>query len=148
MGSATLSVALSPILELLMLSLVGGVFGLVAAIVAARFGTARLLTLWIVISFAVGSIGAFRAVSFQRALGRGPEHVSAPGMFVLLIVSLGVILSMPTFAAWRRARRGIATRSYSRTAIAAIGWTFVGLLLATLIALGLDLADVPFIPFR
>jgi hypothetical protein len=148
MESSTLSVPFLPLLGLLTLCLVGGVFGIAATMVAARFGRARLVPLWIAASVALGSLGAARVVAFQRSLGRGPDHVSGPGTFALLIVALSLTLSIPTFAVSRRAQRSPAAASYARVAFAATGWTFLGLLLMSLVALILDVANVPFIPFR
>lgn len=144
---STPAVGFSPLLSLVTLCLLGAAFGVGATAMARRFGRSALLPIWLIVSIALGSIGAGRVLALERARGLGPDRLSASGLFALLIVTTAVILSVPTFQVWRRANRPDAI-VYRRRAAAAAAWTFLGLLLAVVIALILDLSNVPFIPIR
>jgi hypothetical protein len=58
-----------------------------------------------------------------------------------------VTLSVPTLFLWRRRAKGLAT-GVVRAALIGTGGTVAGLVLTVLIALVLDLLNVPFIPIR
>ena len=138
-----------PLVTLLWFVAIGAAFGLAATVVARRFGRARVPLLWLLASIGLGSIGAARAVAFQRSIGRGPEHVSAPGTFALLISATAITFSITAVQVWRReASRDTALASLGRRTWASAGWTFLGFLVMMLIAAALDLANVNFLPFR
>ena len=142
-----ISLTFSPLVGLVMLCVIGGVFGAVATAVASRFGRARLLPLWIGASLALGSFGAIRVLLIRQSLGLGGDHVNRPGLFALAMTAVAVTLSVPTFEIWRRAPRSIRI-NYLKRAIAATAWSVVGVVLLVLVALVLDLANVPFIPIH
>lgn len=142
-----LSLTYSPLVGLVMLCVVGGGFGAVATAVASRFGRARLVPLWIGASVALGSFGAIRLLLIQQSLGLSADRVNRPGLFALLVTAMAVILSVPTFEVWRRAPRSMSI-NYARRVAAATAWTVLGGVLMILVALVLDLANVPFIPIH
>jgi hypothetical protein len=116
--------------------------------IARHFGRRHLLTAWIASSCALGAAGAFRNLHAQRVAGIDPERFRVAGLYALLIASTALMLSVPTAAVWQRMITADPRQSLGRRFISGVGWTMTGLLLATLIALVLDLANVPFIPIR
>jgi hypothetical protein len=139
------SVMVSPLITLAFLCAIGGGFGAFATAVASRFGRARVVPLWIVASVTLGSLGATRALLMGRSLGLGPDRLNAPGLFALLVTTVAVILSVPTFEVWRRAPQTSGV-SYVRRAVAATAWSVLGVVLVVLMVIVLDLANVPFVP--
>jgi len=127
---------------------IGAAFGTVVAKAAQRFGSRTIAACWLIASFALGSVWAFQAVRLQRALGRGPERASAPGLYALFIVTALVVLSAPAFGVWRRHRGATPMLTYPHMLAASAGWTIVGFVLATLIAALLDIAGVNFLPIH
>jgi drug/metabolite transporter (DMT)-like permease len=142
-----LSLTLSPLVGLVMLCVTGGAFGAVATAVASRFGRARLVPLWIGTSVTLGSLAAIRLLLIQRSLGLSADRINRPGLFALLVTAMAVLLSVPTFEVWRRASPSISI-NYARRVAAAAAWTVFGGVLMVLVAVVLDLANVPFVPIR
>jgi hypothetical protein len=116
--------------------------------VVRRFGRAQLAGFWLAVSIGLGAVGTLRNLAMQRSLGVSPARVSIPGLYTLLITAVLVILSVPTLALVRRASRGASSTPLIRRFLAGIGWTFGGLLVAVALAIGLDLANIPFIPIH
>jgi len=121
---------------------------LVGSAVARRFGKGQLITFWACVSIALGVVGTLRNLATQRALGVDPARVNVAGLYALLITAMLLILSAPTVALWRRTDGPQERVSFARQAAQGAGWTLAGLLIALLIALVLDFANIPFIPFR
>jgi hypothetical protein len=66
----------------------------------------------------------------------------------LLIISVTVILSAPTALLARHGAVAEPPPSPARRFLAGASWTLCGLILLVSVAFVLDLANVPFIPFR
>ena len=138
----------SPLLALLFVCAIGGLFTVAAAIVARRFGRRALLPLWIGGSIALGAAGTFRNLAIQRQLGLSLARINVPGLYSLLIVATLVVLAVPTAALNRRLAGDAMPRAAHWHFVAGLGWTFGGVLLTLVVALILDLANIPFIPIH
>jgi hypothetical protein len=129
------------------LFVLGGVYAVVASTIARRYGARRLGGTWPIASVGIAVVGALRTLGFQRNAGVDPARISVPGLYTLLATAMLITLSVPTLFLWRRRAKGLAT-GVVRAALIGTGGTVAGLVLTVLIALVLDLLNVPFIPIR
>ena len=129
------------------LCVLGGVYALVASAVAQRLGPRGLWGTWLVTSVGIAIAGALRILGVQRDAGVDPARVSVPGLYSLIGVAMLITLSVPTLFIWRRRTRALESGP-TRTVVTGMAGTVVGLVLMLIVALVLDLLNVPFIPMR
>ena len=130
---------------IIILAAMGAAFGIITTRVARRFGRGSIVACWFLGALALGSAWAFRSLHIQRSIG--PDRISAPGLYAILIVSALVVLSVPSAAIWHGAATDSSVDDLRHGAVA-MGWTVLGFLLAILISALLDIVGVSFVPIR
>jgi hypothetical protein len=131
---------------LLGILLIGAVFGVVWWRPVLRHGSRLLGIGWVLSAVLLGVLGAIRATALIRRVGSPAARELQPVyFFVLYAMASAVVLAPPAIALLRRARRQRAS-SWGVIAASSAGWSLLGIVLAVIIALALDLANVPFVP--
>jgi len=130
---------------LILVAVIGAGFGMLSWRVAksARVGLVGLI--WVVTSLILGALGAFRITTVLRSIHSPMSGTNPLAFFAMQASFLAVVLAPVAITVVRRRRREMVT-SMGRIAASSAGWALVGLLLALIIALALDLANVPFVP--
>ena len=140
-----MSLGVALLLVPLMIAVIGALFGVVAWRASRRRGPLPLVALWAATALVLGALGALRVRAVQHELGFASEYHHSTWTAFLFMSTLAIALA-PTALALR-ARAQLQPRSTNASvAVASAGWSLVGLFLAVLIALVLDLSNVAFVP--
>ena len=125
--------------------LIGAVFGaLVWRLTAAR-RTSSVFLSWAFTAVALGGLGALRLMSVQQQFGFANARSQLGVLTGIFAGILGISLAPAAIALRLRARRRPDTR-LARIAVGSGGWALLGLLLAVIASLIIDLSNVPFVP--
>ena len=122
-------------------AIIAAFFGAVAWWLFRRRGALQLLPLWAGTVIVFGAYGALRAYVVLPT-ARRPLAIPLGG---LLAVFLAIALVPPALALRRRTRRS-PTTGIGAAAASSAAWSLVGIVLATTLAVTLDLLGVPFLP--
>src|SRR5690349_17480969 len=122
---------------------IAAIFGAVAWWLFRRRGALQLLPLWAGTVIVCGAYGALRAY-LVLPTARRPLAIAVGG---LLAAFLAIVLVPPAFALRRRTSHS-PTAGIGAVAASSAAWSLVGIVLATTVALTLDLFGVPFLPGR
>jgi uncharacterized protein YacL len=137
-GTAVLRIAIA-------VALIGALFGALAWRLGAARRPGRLLVSWAIAAMALGCMGAFRLVRIQQQLGIANARSQSVLLAGLFSAFIGIALAPSTIALRVRARR-LPESQLARVAFSSGAWALLGLLLAVIVGLAVDLSNVPFVP--
>lgn len=139
---------LSLITTLLALLLIAAVFSIAGDQVARRAGLVGLLVLWVVVAVGLGVAGTARRAVIEVGFRYQPARQHPLWMTLLFTIFLLLLLAPVAALLARRYRRGaeVVEERSAALAMRAALLALPGLLLATSVALVLDLAGISFLP--
>ena len=123
------------------LASIAAIFGGLAWRRFHRHGELALVPLWAATVLVLGALGALRAVVVLPT-ARRPLAIALGGVFAAF---LAITLVPPALALRRRTKR-LPASGIGAAAASSAAWSLLGMLLATGLALTLDLFGVPFLP--
>jgi len=134
------------VMQVLLITLcIAAIFGALAWRRFHRRGVLSLLPLWAGTALVLGALAAVRLFLVLQNLTVEARRPLALAFGETCVAFLAIALTPPALALRRRAQRS-PTSSVSEAAWSSAGWSLLGVLLATVIAVTLDVLNVPFFP--
>jgi hypothetical protein len=126
------------------LTVIGALFGIAALAIGRRLARSWIAVLWAAVAVTLGAVGAVRVGAAERRAGFTEAQQHPIALFATFSVFLGIVLLPPAVATWHAmsARR---PQTFTGRGLRSVGWTLLGLVLALLIGLAVDLSRLPFL---